>query len=64
MLRIFIGSFLGKQDLFSGLCVVFPIEFKDNLTVSTVRNTGETGGIHNFNSNGFSANLALNKTSF
>ena len=32
--------------LFSGLGDLFPIEFKSNLTVSTVLNTGETGDIN------------------
>ena len=36
--------------LFSGLGDLFPIEFKSNLTVSKVWNTGETGDI-NTNSN-------------
>ena len=34
-----------KDTLLSGLGDLFPIEFKSNLTVSMVLNTGETGGI-------------------
>ena len=42
---------------------LFPIEFKDNLTVSTVRNTGETGDIYNplsrlRTANGFAGSLS------
>ena len=42
-----LSALLSNMDIIlSGLGVLFPIEFKDNLTVFTIWNAGETGDIN------------------